>query len=408
MLAVCSASGTVEHTEQCALDCFSDGSRCNQVAPSNGLGPALIQAGQQAAITLPPAAVIDSDTGTVTLAGNPIVVPTVTVAQPGGLTLRVLLAQSWILNGIQIRGTLPVAFVASDEITVQGVIDASADGHAGGPGARVCGSGSGGGGPAVGFFEFPPSANSGGYPRFLWASNGVGGGGFGTTGGAGGVRNDGLLVGTAGLPNGNPELVPLRGGCEGGESAQQASGVVAAGAGGGAIQLVGGRAVHLISDSANIGVVHVGGGRGIAGVLGSETSTPTHPVYGPGGAGSGGGILIEAPTVVLDDGTALVAAGGGGGGYGACTPAPDGNDASPDAVTAGGGACSTAATPAAAGGDGATNSTGATGANATFGAAGSGGGGLGRIRINTADGQYSASATALVRGVTTTGMVGRR
>jgi hypothetical protein len=203
-------------------------------------------------------------------------------------------------------------------------------------------------------------------------------------------------------------LVPLRGGCEGGDTSSQNPGAIGGGAGGGAIQLVSGRAVHLIvGPGSGKGVVHVGGGHGLAGFLGSETVLPTTSVYGPGGGGSGGGILLEAPIVVLDDGAALLAAGGGGGGYGACTPAPDGADASPDAVAATGGACP-AAKPAAAGGAGATTGDGVSGAGTDNGSAGGGGGGLGRIRINTADGQYSAGTNSLVRGIATTGTVGRR
>jgi hypothetical protein len=64
--------------------------------------------------------------------------------------------------------------------------------------------------------------------------------------------------------------------------------------------------------------------------------------------------------------------------------------------------------PAAAGGDGATGGTGAVGLAETFGgSSGSGGGGLGRIRVNTASGQFMAGA-AVLRGITTSGTVGVR
>ena len=67
--------------------------------------------------------------------------------------------------------------------------------------------------------------------------------------------------------------------------------------------------------------------------------------------------------------------------------------------------------PTAAGGAGATAGTGIAGDNTTTtgrGSAGGGGGGVGRIRINTADGLYIVSVNSLIRGVTTTGTVGRR
>lgn len=402
-LTVC-ASGTVDHTEPCALGCFSDQTRCNALAPSNGLAASLDEAPQHPAITLPAGSVVNTDTGAVTSAGTPVAVASVTVAQPGGPTLRVLIAKAWTINDVRIQGSLPVAFVASDEIKVQGVIDASADGGTKGPGAQTCGAASGGGGPAQGFFERPRVGNSGGYPDFLWASNGFGGGGFGTAGGAGGITNAGLTVGTPGQPNGTAELVPLRGGCEGGNDATNAP---PSGAGGGAIQLVSSHSIHVLAGGASNGTVHVGGGHGIAGVLGRAENTTT-PVWGPGGGGSGGGILLEAATVTLDDAAALLAAGGGGGGYGACSPVPDGGDAPANTSTPAGGACPPTVKPAAAGGDGATGGTGAVGLAETFGgSSGSGGGGLGRIRVNTASGQFMAGA-AVLRGITTSGTVGVR
>jgi hypothetical protein len=230
-----------------------------------------------------------------------------------------------------------------------------------------------------------------GYPAFVWVSNGASGGGFGTTGGAGGVDSNSSAPvpppSAGGIANGSPELVPLRGGCEGAGAFD-----VRGGGGGGAIQFVSGRALRLSVGS----VVHVGGGGGIAGALGREENTTT-PVWGPGGGGAGGGILVEAPTVELGDATMLLASGGGGGGYGACAPVPTGADAEVDVESARGGACPFAL-PAAAGGN-----AGAPGQDNIGGSAGGGGGGLGRIRINTADGQYASSANSVLRGVVTSG-----
>jgi hypothetical protein len=401
-LTVCLA-GVIDHTESCALGCFTDATRCNGVAPSNGLAAVLDQAAQQPATTLPGGSTIDSDSGIVMAAGTPVVVTNTTVTQPGGPTVRVLIARSWTLNGVRIRGSLPVAFVSTEEIKIQGVIDASADAEAGGAGAVACGA-TGGGGSAQGFFERPRVGTTPGLPAFLWASNGFGGGGFGAAGGAGGTRNAGLLVGTPGVVNGNDELVPLRGGCEGGgqDAAHR-------GGGGGAVQFVSGQSVHVTANGAIVGVVHVGGGRGVAGALGRTSTDDTTPVWGPAGGGSGGGILIEAPSVTFDENVALLAGGGGGGGYGLCNPMPDGADAAPTTAGAPGGTCPVGTSPLATGGDGATTGGGAAGQDNTFnGAAAGGGGGVGRIRINTADGQYAAKATTVLRGAATTGLVGRR
>lgn len=387
------------------------GGEVHSFAPSNGLAPALDQAVLENAITLPTGALVNTDTGAVTSAlGTPIQVASVTVAQPGGPTLRALLARSWTINDLRIRGTLPVAFVASEEIMIQGVMDASANGDTIGPGALICDSASGGGGvPGGGFFERTPPGSSAGYPEFLWIINGFGGGGFGTAGGAGGLTDLAFAGAAPGVENGNAKLVPLRGGCQGGGGTVSASinPPLHRGGGGGAIQFVSGRSIHLVSG----GVVHVGGGGGMSGALGHVSDTDTSPVWGPAGGGSGGGILLESLNVTIDDGAGLLATGGGGGGYGACIPEPDGVDATPNASTPSGGACPVGTNPAAAGGAGATIGTGSVGGSTTAanqGSAGSGGGGLGRIRMNTVDGLYTVSVNALVRGVVTSGIVGRR
>lgn len=410
MLEAC-VSGMVQSTEPCPLGCFSDQSRCNDLAPSNGLGPVLDQAGQEAPTTLPDGAVVDSDSGIVMSAlGTPIQVTSIAVVQPGGATLRALLARSWIIHNVRIRGTAPVAFIARDEIEIQGVVDASADGDTGGPGALTCEASAGGGGVAgPGFFFGRPSGSSVGYPAVLWITNGFGGGGFGTAGAAGGLTDAAFGVGVGGSVNGNVDLVPLRGGCQGGGGLGEGAldPPLHRGAGGGAIQLVAIRSIHLGAG----GVVHVGGGRGAAGALGHTSDRDTSPIWGPAGGGSGGGILIESASVVIDDGAGLVADGGGGGGYGACTPAPDGVDAPPSASTPEGGACPPGTNPVATGGAGATTAAGMPGGDTAAtdrGSAGSGGGGLGRIRINTVDGLYTVSVNSLVRGVTTTGTVRRR
>ncbi len=49
-LEVCGSGGTVELTQQCGLGCFTDGTRCNAITPSNGLENAIDQAPQQGGI----------------------------------------------------------------------------------------------------------------------------------------------------------------------------------------------------------------------------------------------------------------------------------------------------------------------------------------------------------------------
>lgn len=404
-LFICGASGSVVRTETCNLGCYSDGSRCNKVAPSNGLGDYLDQSAQQNAVMLSAGSLLDTDTGAVTSArGSSVPVFSALVAQPDGAMLRVWLARAWTIEGVRIRGSLPAAFVSSGAVVVDGLIDASADGATGGPGAMTCGTGSGDGGvPSNAHFERAPATNSGGYPAFLWVTNGFGGGGFGTSGGAGGVEFV-SQAGAGGGISGNAELTPLRGGCAGGGST-----AASRGAGGGAVQLVSAESIHLVSSGSFPSAgVHVGGGGGAAGALGHVDSNDMSAIYGPGGGGAGGGILIEAPHVVLDAGSVLLAAGGAGAGYGACSPPPNGVDASAADVTPSGGACPPGTSPSAVGGSGATSGDGAPGGNSSAGSAGSGGGGLGRIRINTADPNYTPGRNVLLRGSLSVAALGRR
>ena len=407
-LAVCGASGVVESVESCALGCADDHGRCARVAPSNALSDALDLAASQPPITLPAGTVIDSDTGVIGAAGSTVVVATLTVPQAGGPTIRVLLARSWDLRGVRVRGALPVAFVAAEDIRVAGVLDVSADGITSGPGAAACGSDGGAGDWGQVYFARSTTDDSAaGYPTFRMRANGAGGGGFGAAGGRGGVVDVGLHIGNGGIVNGLAELVPLRGGCAGGGDAPGSPPLIHHGGGGGAVQLVAGQAVRLLGGP-GVGTIHAGGGGGPAATLG--TSGPGDPTQQSeaGGGGSGGGVLIEARSVALDDATLILAGGGGGGGAGPCMPAPDGGDAQPSDVIARGGACPVGTLHAVSGGDGATAGDGSPGAALADAACGGGGGGLGRIRINTADGKYGAGPSTLLRGVVTTGLVGRR
>jgi hypothetical protein len=401
-LEVCGGNGMVEHVEQCTLGCFTDNTRCNAVAPSNGLASQLDMGAQQSDVTLPSGTTINTDNGTVTTPNGTVAIATNLVTQSGGPTLRVLIAKSFTLGNVRVSGTLPLALVAPGEIKLTGVLDASADAATIGPGALACAGTGAGGAPGAGLWARPPAGNSGGYPGYLWNVNGSGGGGFGTAGGVGGERTDTSVVGAAGIVNGVATLIPLRGGCPG-----HSDNATYRGAGGGAVQLVSNKRVHLVDSGASKGMINVGGGGGHAGDLGRDDVSSGPTVYGAAGGGSGGAVLIEAPILTLDAGTALLATGGGGGGYGACSPIANGLDAPASGSTPTGGACPAAVTPKSTGGNGATTSSGGAGSTNTHGSAGGGGGGLGRIRINTADGQYTSTG-ALVRGNASTAMVGRR
>jgi hypothetical protein len=404
-LVTCNAAGTGAVAETCALGCNADMLRCNNVDPSNGLATYLDQAAQQGDVTLPDGTTISTDNGTVTGPDGAIAVANTIIAQPGGPMLRVLMAKSFSVGNVRVTGTAALAIVAADSITINGVLDLSADGVTGGPGASTCSVIGAGGRPNPGGFVRVPADNSGGYPTFLWSVGGGGGGGFGSSGGTGGDAGS-FTGGGPGTTNGGATLVPLRGGCPGADDRGGPNG----GAGGGAVQLVANGSVHLVDVGATKGGIHVGGGGGRAGDLGRADASDTNVVWGSGGGGAGGGILIEASALVLDAGTGLLAAGGAGAGWGACAPAAHGTDAPANASTPSGGSCSSGTTPATTGGDGATTGDGGGGQSMTHtgGSAGGGGGGLGRIRINTADAQYSSQTSSTLRGVVTTGIVQTR
>ena len=402
-LSVCNTSaGMVERTEHCNLGCF-DQTRCNHIEPSNGLASSVDQAASQPDVTLPDGTTINTDTGTVTGPSGTIAIATSTVAQTSGPSIRVFVGRSFTVGSVRVRGSLPLALVARTTITVRGVLDVSADGPSAGPGGSICSPGAGGA-PGSGLYQRTPANNSGGYGMYVWTQNGGGGGGFGTSGGGGGTSTTTFADGAPGPANGTVTMVPLRGGCAGHAAIESYRG-----AGGGAVQLVANEEVHLVNAGGNRGIIDAGGGGGHAGTLGLLNDMDTSPVYGVAGGGSGGGILIEAGKITLDDETAILAGGGGGGGYGACTPEPNGADATPSAP-ASGGACAGAVRPAASGGAGGTTGAGDIGgdSNAGLGGAGGGGGGLGRIRMNTRDGSVMTGATALLRGDRTTGTAGTR
>ncbi len=286
------------------------------------------------------------------------------VTQSDGSTVQVFFARSWTIEAtavLSVTGKTPAVLVALDTITVLGQIDASADGlNAVGGGFTATDDGTAGG-PGQGSPGLNGDSTSYGA--------GAGGAGFCGAGGAGGQADP--TYGGGGGAYGSPELVPLLGGSAGGK------GDLFAGAGGGAIELVAGTSITIGSS----GIISAGGG----GAADGDT------IHGANGGGSGGAILIEAPSVTVA-GVLEVNGGAGGGGTGAPTTAPD---ATADTVAAPGGAPGTTG----AGGDGSAGAT-VTGGDGGDGdpyggtyAPGGGGGGAGYIRINTMSGVASITGT---------------
>jgi hypothetical protein len=212
-------------------------------------------------------------------------------------------------------------------------------------------------------------------------SGGGGGGAFGLVAAAGGngatYNNSG---GPAGQANGNPEIVPLRGGCPGGQGGSNfAQGLTIGGYGGGALQL-------SVAGSLLLSGYLAAPGQG-----GEGCNANNNLNAGGSGAGSGGAVLIEANTLRLLP-SAAITAHGGGGGEGDGDPqggepgdggenghvtnlgvAQGGTGGSPRGGKGGNGAV--AGTAAAAGSAG-TNSSGRNGGG------GGGGASVGRVRLN--------------------------
>jgi hypothetical protein len=237
---------------------------------------------------------------------------------------------------LKLVGDKPIVFLVSGDVLVDsdGQIDASASGATPGAGGNwSCGTSQGGKG-------------SGDSARLNGASGG-GGGGFGTNGGTAGTANtDGSdhTGGIAGVARGATDLVPLYGGCAGGQAGDCST---AGGAGGGAVQIA---ASGTLTVS---GSILANGGAG-------ATPCGSNDEGGGTGGGSGGAILLQA--AMLDAPANTLQANGGDGGM-------NGNYSG--IFTCGG----------SDGGAGATNSgsNGGNGGNCQSGSSG-GGGGYGRIR----------------------------
>ncbi|HEY6178351.1 MAG TPA: hypothetical protein VIX73_28040, partial [Kofleriaceae bacterium] len=340
-LVRCNSDGTAEVSDSCSLGCNATALRCNDVAPSNGLGQYLDIAVEEVAIDLGTKATINTDNGTVVIDGTPVAVRSALVAQTGGPTILAFVVHSFKANDVTITGGNAFAVVSNGDIQIGGVFSASAVGSVPSPGG------------------FNDSSCRGGDPDTHIASalSGAGGGGFGLAGGSGGsaTTSDGTAIGgTGGKQTGNDSLVPLRGGCDSGRINS------AFGSGGGAIQLV-------ARTKITIG--------GVVAVNGSSVL----------GGGSGGGVLLEAPTVEVS-GTIVA---NGGAGAGSCFLPQAGENGRLDAMPAAPGlGCDANHGNGGNGGAGATIAGDGVSTSAPNGNAGGGfgGGGVGRIRINTVAG----------------------
>ena len=209
--------------------------------------------------------------------------------QANGRELCIISAASIVISAaITVRGSRPLVLVGTSTLTLNaalGVNSTRANGGRTGPGANAS--------PCVVTNEIDGDDYG----------PGGGGGAGGTHGGPGGSGGNGaLLPSSGGSSQAVAPLVALRGGCPGGDGGNAVAD--SGGDGGGAIYLIAGTELSL--DAA---VINASGMAGRAGEAAKQ---------GGGGGGAGGMIVLDAPSITLND-TILIAHGVGGGGGGDAT-----------------------------------------------------------------------------------------
>lgn len=347
-LVRCNGDGTAELNEPCPLGCVEADLRCVDLVPSNGLIQYLSMSSSQPDLDLGASATINTDTGEVRAGGVSLTVFSNSMTQsapPGIPAIRVFVVRSLTAKDVSVIGKSSLAITASNDIKINGLFTVS--GYQGSSGAGAFNENACRG-------QAAPQGGGGG----------VGGGGFGSLGGAGGggfgISGGSFYYpgGAGGASTGNALLEPLRGGCDGGGSLAY---------GGGAVQLVS-RTQILVR-----------------GVIAANGTT------GDSGGGAGGGILLEAPSVEVS-GSVVANGGGGGSSGGGSFLCGLGQDGRTDATPASGSPFCNRGMPSLAfgagghGGAGTIAATDGDGGLVNYG--GHGGGGYGRIRINTASGDF--------------------
>lgn len=248
-----------------------------------------------------------------------------------------------IQSGAKVRaiGAKPIVFAATGDIIVVGIIDAGSRGNAIGAGANAAGC-------LVGTNATEGNSSGGGYGG---SYGGRGGNGEGNDGGAGGIS-----------PGAASDPAVLRGGCPGGPGGPIGGTLAAGGAGGGAMALLSRTKIQLAVG----GALNASGAGGRVGELVRQ---------GSGGGGSGGMIVLDAPTIIATGAYIYANGGGGGEGNDLVTVGVAGKEAPSPSTPAAGGAGTSA------GGDGGAGSLGGNGGvppmNASSANAGGGGGGGG-------------------------------
>jgi hypothetical protein len=329
------------------LSCADGGTGLAAFHPSN-LPVPLVVPDAGGTYTLGTSCTFDTDSLTVTNNGLCPGASASVVKLSDGREAAVWLFDTFTLTAGQtltITGSRPAIVAANETVEINGLVNSS--------GSRLNGW-AGGGAPGPNAFQragiCPLDTSSGGGHLGGNGSGsglGAGGGGFCGTGGHGSTPVDGGIGAVGGTPYGTETLIPLVGGSSGGSTDHYTLN----NHGGGAIEFVAGTSVTVTSS----GTINMGGGAGAQGDDGNA-------------GGSGGSILLEAPSVEVRG--VVAANGAAGAGFNNSGQGGLGSDQAAQGSFGG------------AGGAGAT-STGADGQIGTFNSYSGGGGGVGRIRINT-------------------------
>jgi hypothetical protein len=379
-LVVCDADGNVAESTTCTLGCHSSGERCNDLRPSNvGMTSCLDAALTAADFSLSDGAEIDTDSGEITNGdGNAVFVNSTIIEAPnGGVGVRCFQVGELTLGDVTVKGTNAIAIAANGAVAVNGILSIS------GLGGNQAGAGA-------------LSSCTGGAASACDADNNCGGGGGGGYGspGANGGSADTASGGQGSGVSGNETLIPLRGGCRGALGRNmQLFGQPYVGGAGGAIQIA--SRVSITVGAGNFISANGAGGHR------APTLLCNGATCGSGSGGnSGGGVLLEAPTVEIAGGGGIAANGGGGG----CLD-DAGEPGQNSGVAALGGNCSG---NFGDGGSGAAGTdvahVGANGGSGTYRGGGGGGGGVGRIRINVR-GSFEPAVNAILSPTPSSGAV---
>jgi hypothetical protein len=324
----------------------------------DGSVPAICTGGFVSVCVDPPAGPLMLTTPNIDTTNSPLCQPY--KPTPDLVDACVIVGQSITLpstSTVRVVGNRRLVLVATGQggspgsITIAGVLDASAHGNTDGPAGHAgpCGVGA-----------MSPSRGN---------VNGGAGGGWGGSFGLAGNNGGTGASGSGGVAAAALNAPTLRGGCPGGDGADNVfgQGKGSRGGGGGSVLLIAGQTITIS------GTINASGGGGGGASLGA----------GGGGGGSGGMIVLDAITVTLGG---KCFANGGGGGEGGNSRLGQSGSASrgPDLVGAGGLGSATS------GGDGGNGGFGMTGslpggngvaANRQSGGDGGGGGGGGGIGI---------------------------